>query len=292
MIANVDTQNLVIWSDEYSVQILEIDEQHKTLVNCINALWKSLATGQDQEVISDLLKVLWHYTDTHFLAEETLMIEAQYSDLETHRRIHVSFVEKLYQIVHNQIEGQKVGIELLQFLTTWLINHIQVSDQQFADFVRPKLQKGVLTSFEPLSRAFNFILNFSKPGKDDEPILVGLDMKRAIDAHMSWLTNLNNYIIGKQSNIDHTNVDDIAKEDLCMLGNWLKINKSKGWADDPGFIRLRNTHRTFHRTAAEVVTYRQNDDIQSASSLIKGKLRRLSNEIRVEIVRLYSRIHG
>jgi hemerythrin-like metal-binding protein len=289
MTVNKNTQDLVIWSSEYSVQIPEIDEQHQTLVACINSLWRALTAGRDHEVICDLLETLRDYTETHFFAEETLMQEASYPDLEIHRQIHQSFVEKLRVVTAGHKKSQPVGMELLQFLTSWLINHIQASDRQFADFVRPRLQKGILANFEPLSRALNLMLSFGL--KDDEPVLVGLDMRRAIETHMAWLARLRNYVDGNQA-LDYIDVYSVAKEDLCMLGNWLKINGSKSWAEDPGFLRLRNTHRTFHRTAAEAVIYRQSNDIEAANSIIKGELRSLSNEIRLEIVRLYSKIHG
>ncbi len=291
MTANTHNQDLVIWSNEYSVQLPEIDEQHQILVACINSLWRALAVGQDQKIIGELLESLWIYTETHFLAEEILMEEAGYPELEIHQQIHLGFIEKLNKVVKSQADGKPIGLELLQFLTDWLINHIKVADRQFANFVRPKLSGGILTHFEPLSRAINFVFNLSST-EDEEQILVGLDMRRAIETHTAWITRLRNYVDDKPNAMNIISVDDIAKEDLCILGNWIKVNSSKPWAEDLEFQRLRDTHRIFHRTAAEVVTHKQSNNLQAANRIIKGELRRLSNEIRIEIVRLYSKINS
>ena len=56
--------------------------------------------------------------------------------------MHRKFVEKVTQAEQQFAGGQTQGAdELLEFLKTWLFNHIRVTDHQYAPFVKTFMEK-------------------------------------------------------------------------------------------------------------------------------------------------------
>ncbi len=60
----------IAWTDELSVDIGEIDEQHKKLINMINDLSYAMSKGKGRDVIEAILVGLRDYTVEHFAHEE------------------------------------------------------------------------------------------------------------------------------------------------------------------------------------------------------------------------------
>lgn len=52
---------MILWKDEYSVDIQEIDEQHKSLVSLINQLYKTLSIKQHRDEVGRILHI-WSTT--------------------------------------------------------------------------------------------------------------------------------------------------------------------------------------------------------------------------------------
>lgn len=213
-----------------------------------------------------------------------------YPELEAHQRSHRQFVTHIREAAIAHDQGRHIGMELLKFLNDWLINHIKVTDRHYADFARSRLQGAVVSRFSSLYRSFNGLIGRAARAEADAQDMEGLDMKTTIDAHVEWLHRLRDYVDGKES--AEYNVGDVAKEDLCLLGTWIKLHEAQGWGRYPEFQALIEVHRAFHRTAAEVVAWSQSGDVQAANHALRGDLRQRSNEVRFEIIRLYSAVHG
>ncbi len=124
--------SMVEWKDEYSVDIQEIDEQHKCLINIMNELYTALANKSDRDLVGDVLNKLIEYTKVHFAVEETLMRIFHYEDYESHKAIHDQIVDKVIDY-HGKFKAgdNKVGMELLMFLKEWLFDHINKVDKAY-----------------------------------------------------------------------------------------------------------------------------------------------------------------
>jgi hemerythrin len=140
--------NFVEWSDELSVGIQEIDEQHKVLIALINRLFDETVvhqTGSDSSVIDEILHELIEYTVIHFAVEESLFRIFDYPQTEAHTKHHN---ELKAQVVDIQKKVQRretvVNTELLMFLKKWLSNHIQQEDKQYAPYL---IKQGVKSSW-------------------------------------------------------------------------------------------------------------------------------------------------
>ncbi len=132
---------MVQWSDEYSVGIQEIDEQHQIWIGLINELYAALARKDAHDKIGAVLKRLVDYTKIHFALEECLMRIIGYPSYEAHKRIHETLVRQVVEVQEKYQAGDgRIGIELLFLLRDWLLDHIQEEDTSYAPYL---IQKGV-----------------------------------------------------------------------------------------------------------------------------------------------------
>jgi hemerythrin len=128
------------WSDEYSVGIPSIDEQHKVLINFINDLNRAMADGEANVIIGDILLGLGQYTKKHFKYEEELFTQYGYPSSEPHVKEHQLLLEQVSSLklrFESDLSGS-ISLEIMQFLKNWLVNHIQQSDKEYSQFLISK----------------------------------------------------------------------------------------------------------------------------------------------------------
>jgi len=125
--------DLVVWNDELSVGIEEIDEQHKVLVDLLNELSLAIKEHHGNEACLAILDRLVDYTRIHFAVEESLMRIFEYEDYENHKAEHEQLIEE---------DHRKISFKLLHFLKMWLTQHIMHSDQEYSEhFLNRGMQK-------------------------------------------------------------------------------------------------------------------------------------------------------
>jgi hemerythrin len=129
------------WTDDLSVNIASIDDQHKKLIDLINDFYDSFKSGQSKEKLVELISGLKEYTVYHFTTEEGLLLKNGYSDFENHKKQHVIFEDKVNDFL-SRIESGKlvVSVEVTNFLKDWLSNHIKKTDKEYSSFL---VEKGV-----------------------------------------------------------------------------------------------------------------------------------------------------
>jgi hemerythrin-like metal-binding protein len=125
-----------------SVGIDSIDEQHKKLVNMINALNDAMLTNSSHELLGKIFTGLAAYTHKHFAYEENMFAEYGYSDSEEHKRQHNELIAQVVELKENFIKNPQgtINTDLMLFLKRWLTNHIMRTDKEYAEFL---ISKGV-----------------------------------------------------------------------------------------------------------------------------------------------------
>ncbi len=133
---------LIEWSNELSVGIDSIDEQHKKLVNMINALNDAMLTGSSNELLGKIFTGLAAYTQKHFSYEENMFAEYGYTDSEEHKRQHNELIAQVVELKEKFMDNPQgtISADLMQFLKRWLTNHIMRTDKEYSEFL---LSKGV-----------------------------------------------------------------------------------------------------------------------------------------------------
>jgi len=145
------TDILFQWSNEYSVGVEEIDEQHKELVRLLNSLHQAIHERHGSEVSRRILNELVAYTQVHFAVEESLMRISAYPDFANHKKIHTSLIEQVHELQIKLDEGAaKISFELLHFLKHWLMHHILETDKQFGQHFAGT---GMSTAWSPAVKA-------------------------------------------------------------------------------------------------------------------------------------------
>ncbi len=124
------------WKDEYGVGLLEIDQQHRLLINLINDLYMAIHENKSTEATADFLTRLKEYTLMHFATEKEIMSGNNYPGLDDHLSQHKEMILKLAEVESKHVCG-KLGLcsELIIFLREWLTKHICESDKALAEYI-------------------------------------------------------------------------------------------------------------------------------------------------------------
>lgn len=124
------------WSEELSVGVVEMDRQHKKLVDLVNRLYEAMAAGQGDDVKKDILNELAMYTRVHFVAEEHLMRDRGYPTLTAHKALHDELTAKVKELNTKVQNGLLVpSVSLGNFLKDWLLKHIAQEDKKYGQFI-------------------------------------------------------------------------------------------------------------------------------------------------------------
>ena len=121
------------WKPSYSVGYASMDRQHQLLFDIINGLIASQNEPLSKNELTKIFNELRTYTDAHFQAEEKLMELNSYPGLDEHRRAHGQYYDSINVIEERMHQGvARVDLELLDFLNSWWIHHVQDLDQGYA----------------------------------------------------------------------------------------------------------------------------------------------------------------
>lgn len=120
-----------------------IDEQHKSLINSINALLDSCSQGKGRSEVETTLKFLQDYVVKHFTDEEKLQIKSNYPDYKAHKEKHEAFKKVVKDIV-DEYDKNGTSIQLVAKVNTsvagWLITHIKSEDKKVAAHIKASKQ--------------------------------------------------------------------------------------------------------------------------------------------------------
>lgn len=119
------------WSEEWSVGVPEIDDQHARMAALLSRVSDAVKTGQREERIMSLLDELVACTRDHFETEERLMDQHGYANALLHQQAHRKLVEDLLSI-QRQFDSTSLMLTL-QALKDWLIQHITGSDRRLGE---------------------------------------------------------------------------------------------------------------------------------------------------------------
>lgn len=133
--------NEVKWTDDLSVGVGLIDEQHKALIGHLNDLTKAVEQQQGPREVSATLGFLIDYTDHHFSMEERNMAAHGYPGFAAHKAKHDEFKAILDKMETEFVEDGPTPIlaeSIDTLLMNWLLKHIRKVDVEFGAFLKRK----------------------------------------------------------------------------------------------------------------------------------------------------------
>lgn len=126
----------LIWDNSLSVEVDEIDEDHRRLVDLFNILSHAVEDGDATDYITAVLEELISCTVWHFRHEERLMLKYAYEGMEEHKAEHQQLIESAKALQQKFLqEGQSVSTEDIEFLEHWLTGHILGTDMDLGSYL-------------------------------------------------------------------------------------------------------------------------------------------------------------
>jgi|GEM_PF-599194 len=134
-----DIPDLMPWGKRLMIGLTRVDDQHKELVSMVNELHRAMKMKIGAREAGNILQRLADYTVYHFGFEETLFDEYRYPEVAAHKEIHSDLVAKVIQIQEDFNAGKAaLSMELMDFLTHWLKEHIMKTDKAYVPFLKEK----------------------------------------------------------------------------------------------------------------------------------------------------------
>jgi hemerythrin len=126
----------IVWSDILSVEVDEIDEDHRKLVNIFNILNHAVTEGESREYLAAVLEELINCTVWHFSHEERLMLKHGYPEMEAHKVEHQELIKSARELQQELLQANKpVADEEIVFLERWLTEHILTFDMRLGTYL-------------------------------------------------------------------------------------------------------------------------------------------------------------
>jgi hemerythrin len=128
------------WNISFELGIIAIDEQHQELISIAEDLAKKSTCKETTfEEVKIRFDALLGYTKYHLGMEEYVMQQSNFDGYDTHKMEHDKFINDIQslrlQLKQHNVYIAKTAAQLLQI---WLIEHIEIIDKTFVNFLLQK----------------------------------------------------------------------------------------------------------------------------------------------------------
>ena len=125
------------WSTSHAVFVAEIDDEHKEIFEGLSSVQNVLTSRGSLTEIRKVTERLVTCIVGHFAHEERLMRAARYSSMRWHKQQHDAVTKRVAVLVGRIEQGDtKAGLELVEYLKSWLHDHTRLSDRMLGAFLR------------------------------------------------------------------------------------------------------------------------------------------------------------
>jgi hemerythrin len=125
-------EDLFVWTEDLSVKVDMIDEQHRELLKQMNDFFRAVLSGKGLEQVHDAIDFLTAYVDLHFRTEEFFMRKYKYPLYDSHRKQHellTAEVLKAAQRIKETEQTRDVIVGLASKMGGWILDHVLKVDK-------------------------------------------------------------------------------------------------------------------------------------------------------------------
>ena len=126
------------WDNSYSVNSDILNEQHQELFRITNDLYEAFSKNAHKEQLGNIIERLYDYSKYHFSEEEKMLKAKGIRISPDHVMKHREFENNIKEYKEKFESGRfTVTYEMMNFLRTWLMEHIKGTDQEYAGSFSP-----------------------------------------------------------------------------------------------------------------------------------------------------------
>ena len=126
----------IAWDQLLSVEVDEIDDDHRKLLNIFGLLNQSITDGESADYQSAILEELINCAIWHFSHEERLMLKYGYGEIEQHREVHQELGKSASDLQDRiRSENRPILEEDIEILDRWLTEHILTDDMRLGAYL-------------------------------------------------------------------------------------------------------------------------------------------------------------
>ena len=120
------------WAEAYSVNVPELDRQHRGLMDLINELYDGIASSKPRAELEPVLDRLIAFTQSHFQSEEWYMREFEYPEYDQHVAEHEDLTRRLRQMRTDFQAGNiRMSLSVREFLKSCMHHHLEGGDHAY-----------------------------------------------------------------------------------------------------------------------------------------------------------------
>ena len=121
--------SLLQWKPEYSVGIQSMDDEHREMIDLINATYEKLKSNADADQVEEYLGEIFSTISMHFALEERIMRSAAYGEFQAHKDDHEVLLDRLRDLMDDFFVDPTSGASRLeQSLSNWFAGHFSTFD--------------------------------------------------------------------------------------------------------------------------------------------------------------------
>lgn len=125
----------IVWQKKYNVNVLEIDEQYKGLIDSFNQLVKLVQGGVDDSEISQAVDLLQTRSQNCFTTEEMYFHKLGFTDSGSYRKGHSACLHQLSRFKNNYDQKQPlINLAHVEGIARTLLTHVASSHAEFNEF--------------------------------------------------------------------------------------------------------------------------------------------------------------
>jgi hemerythrin-like metal-binding protein len=149
------TMEKIKWDPSFGVNILDVDENLKKIIELINKIIDQKKSKKcDEEQLMETFADLTDFVRNYFPCEENYLTRYRYPEARQHMKEHKKFVKKINAFRRWFAEDPaNLSEDVIKYLIEWITTHIREFDMKFGPFIRIQLY---LEEYGPGNKARRF----------------------------------------------------------------------------------------------------------------------------------------
>ena len=121
--------SLLQWKPEYSVGVQSMDDEHREMIDLINATYEKLTSDAAADQVEEYLGEILSTISMHFALEERIMKNSNYDEYRAHKDDHEELLDQIRDLMDDFESNPESGAEhLKQDLSDWFSGHFSTFD--------------------------------------------------------------------------------------------------------------------------------------------------------------------